>query len=316
MHLAPGLVPVFTPVTEPLFNETQARKTRERLSLLEQDGITVLRAMGQVALDAQADRDSWEEANLRAMGISPELMSTGLDDYVRFAGRPDMVAAFINWFGRYAADLPDHPSDVFIFNHKGGLQEQELMSDDQQNIIERQRLYTPGSAVKGYTLTLGTASQMGVYELSRPLDLAVGKALGQLQYSRYGYTVTRHPYNDAPRKHNIGLLHVDGEPLQTQDGAMILHMVRERGAADIDDKHIVKRFDSLVAIRSLGLMRDIMQLLATSEGRLVSWKESADVDEFVALYESAIHTHRDLRANKVFATAPISTSYLVRDPKK
>lgn len=323
MQISTVVTPAFTPREIPVMNETQVRDTAERLLLDRHDVATVIGAMATAALGAQSDRDAWEDANLRAMNIGLRIdrektLVPYNDEYARAVGRPAMIASFVDWFSRCTVDLPAQPAGMVILGQDGRIRAGELTGDMTQDRAGS-GLDTIEQAVKGYTLTIGTANQMGTYKLSDRLNDSVDEALKTLARSGYSYGVRHYRYNRAPRKHRVGLVEIDGQPLEADDGNWIVHMVRERGVADVlsetSEVHVVKRFDAFVAIRSIALIRDLLHLLATSGGRMIGDKESAgEVTEFVKLYEKTIHRHGE--ANDLFATAPLATSYLIRNPKK
>lgn len=305
MQLTDELVPaVKTPVSAPLFSDEQRNRTLEQLALPSVHDEEVLRAVARVALGCQADRDGWELANLRAMGLVPNTASKEMDEYARFAGQPERVSSFINWFGRLTDTLPARPIDNIIIDYEGRLQTGEVMDD------------ASITKVKGYTLTVGTASQNGLYNLSSPLDAAVHEGLNRLRSPQYDYRVKQYTRHGAPSRHEAHLIRDErGEVWQSDQGAFMLHIVRERGLADIEERHVIKRFDSVVALSSLALIRDLMSVLADS-GEIKTKSGRQQLDDFMHAYEETIHRQGRSRGVHGITVSPVSTTYLIRDPKK
>lgn len=322
MEVAEGLVPVLeAPQIVPVYTEEQGRRTLDQLALPCEYDEYVLRALAQVAQNCQTERDRWEFANLQAMGISPNVLSDEMSDYARFAGKPERVAAFVNWFGRLASILPARRPEETIITQEGQLQKEELMDDAEQLRLEE--LVGLVNRVKGYTVTLGTASQSGVYDLSRPLDRAIVGGFDALTTPRYGYQVKRYDPKSAPRRHRLELMRVDGQDWQTDNGDILLHMIRERGVADIvskdpfeDKLRVIKRFDSLVALRGVDLIRHMLNLIAADDGRIIDTKNMHDLNRFMHLYEATIRRQASFSGDKAIATSPVSTTFLLGDAKK
>lgn len=307
----------------PLFTEEQGYRAVDRLFLPARYRDDALAAMGRVTLNCLNESDDWEEVNLGAISLLSGDSAKALDEYGRFAGNPENVAGFINWFADTTHALPERPHESHIVGHEGQIHAGELISDEEpgETTLKRMR-----PVINGYTLTTGIANQIPGYSLTHPLDVASSKALRDIVKPQYGFVADVFKSAKTPRRHRIELVDIGNHGWQIDNGDIFLHVTRERGVAnyerDRDDGHEtqvlydVKRFDSMLAISGIQLVREIIDILASDKGTIVDDKRTPELSGLMQRFESIIRQQGKARPQNAVRVVPLLTSRLIRDPKK
>lgn len=315
-----GMAPV---EPAPLFTEEQGYKAVERLFLPSKYSDDAVEAMARVAMNCLTESDNWETMNLGSMALVSGNNDKILDEYTRFAGNPRNVAGFINWFADTSHVLPARPYESHIVGHEGHIRKGELITDEESGETTLKRLRP---AINGYTLTTGIANQIPGYSLTHPLDVASSKALRDIVKPQYGFEVDVFKSAKTPRRHRIELVDLGNQGWQTDNGEVILHITRERGAVNYTRKrdaehepqvlYDIKRFDSLVAISGIQLVREIIDILASDNGTIVDDKRTPELSGLMQRFEAIIRQQGKARPQNAVRVVPLLTSRFIRDPKK